>query len=246
MPPLSGWWFRSDSNRGQTGYEPASLPAEIRNHVKAYPPPRHYSNPLVYQGIRRSCVFGVAATGGSCGSSPQGGRRRGIVYEVANAVTFFHCPEICSIRVLNAGACPTVASGYARDRLWLWRAEPELNRQPPGVLQVCLPLSTSRPYCRHRGGDIILPTWVISNLIGPFRKLVEFPFENNRLPSATIKDSDRGFFSWQIGHQYLSCQHPRIFYKWFSDPCRYEWPTPFCCQSRHPACSAPVPCEKQF
>ena len=123
-------------------------PSELRNHVKAYPPPRHYSNPLVYQGIRRACVFGVAATGGSCGSSPQGGRRRGIVYVVANAVTFFRYPEICSIRDLNAGACPTVASGNALDRLWLWRAGPELNRQPPVVLQVCLPLSTSHPYCR--------------------------------------------------------------------------------------------------
>lgn len=152
--------------------------------MQAYPPSHHYSNPVVYHGIRRVWTLGVSATGGFCGSSPQGDRKRNMYLTVMIAVPFLY-PEIDSIRDFNTYACSTVALGKARDRLGLWRVGQELNLQPPVVLRVCLPISTSHPYCRHKGGDIIpkrLGIWRFHPLP------VVSPCRNTPVPSKQSRD----------------------------------------------------------
>ena len=81
--------------------------------LQAYPPAGHYSKPAVYHGIRRLWTLGVAATGGSCGSSPQGDRSWYMYFAFMDAVPFLY-PEIGSIRDFNTYACSTVALGKAQ------------------------------------------------------------------------------------------------------------------------------------
>ena len=104
-----------------------------------------YSNPVVYQGISNVCALGVATTGGSCSSSPQGDRRR-FKYVVAFIAFSFLHPEIDSIRDfmpvpvrLSRGSLPRTGCGFGG------QSRTRTDNLPP-CQWVCFPISTFCPY----------------------------------------------------------------------------------------------------